>query len=279
MGPNLYASVSNTCSKLVTRSYSTSFSLGIRCLAKRFHNPIYAIYGFVRIADEIVDSFTDNDQKKLLERFEEDTYRAIEDGVSSNPILDAFQRTVHEYHIEMWTIERFLESMRMDLYQKEHDRASFSEYVLGSAEVVGLMCLRVFTDKDEERYRELEPYARALGAAFQKVNFLRDLKEDRDELGRHYFPHGSSMTLIPEQKRKIEQEIEEDLSQAYLGIVRLPKGASFGVYVAYVYYRELFRKIKRSSPERIEKERIRIPNLQKGMLFLSSYFRYRMSSL
>ncbi len=280
MSHPIFESVSYRCSKQITKSYSTSFSLGIRCLSGRFHSPIYAIYGFVRVADEIVDSFLDKDQEKLLDTFERETYRAIEDGVSTNPVLEAFQETVHHYDIDPWTIDRFFNSMRMDLHQQDHDRESFSEYVLGSAEAVGLMCLSVFIEGERTRYHELKPYARSLGAAFQKVNFLRDLKEDQKELGRDYFPQGSGKkALDPDRKREIEKEIEKDFSHAYQGIIKLPKGARFGVYVAYIYYRELIRKIQRSSPERIEQGRIRIPNGRKGLLFLTSYLRYRISFL
>lgn len=260
---------------MITRSYSTSFSLGVSCLSGRFRDPVHSIYGFVRVADEIVDSFTDKDQKLLLDNFEADTYRAIDQGVSSNPILEAFQRAVHQYGIERWTIERFLNSMRMDLEQKEHDRESFDAYVLGSAEAVGLMCLRVFCEGDDALYQKLDPHARSLGAAFQKINFLRDLREDREELERDYFPQSGRGGLSADQKAKIEGEIEEDLEHAYQGLVKLPKGAKFGVYVAYVYFGELFRKIQRAAPERVEKGRIRIPNTRKFALFISTWLRYR----
>lgn len=273
-----YGSVATACGRIVTRSYSSSFSLGVRCLTGRFRDPVHSIYGFVRVADEIVDSFTDKDRELLLEHFEADTYRAIDHGVSSNPILEAFQRTVHRYGIERWTIERFLSSMRMDLYRKEHDRESFDTYILGSAESVGLMCLRVFSEGDDPLYRRLAPHARSLGAAFQKINFLRDLREDRKELERDYFPQRTRGQLSNGEKMQIENEIEADLQHAYEGMIKLPRGARFGVYIAYIYFRALFRKIQRATPERIEKGRIRIPNARKFALFISTWFKYRILS-
>ncbi len=275
MSTSLYGKVSTVCGQVITRSYSTSFSLGVRCLSGRFRDPVHSIYGFVRIADEIVDSFTDKDRELLLDDFESDTYKAIDQRVSSNPVLEAFQRTVHSYGIQRWTIDRFLSSMRMDLHQKEHDRESFDAYVLGSAEAVGLMCLRIFSEGNEALYQELAPQARSLGAAFQKINFLRDLREDREDLERDYFPETNEGGLSDMEKARIEREIEAELRHAYEGVLRLPKGARFGVYIAYVYFRELFRKIQCSTPERVEKGRIRIPNAQKFALFISSCLRYR----
>jgi phytoene/squalene synthetase len=264
---------------LVTRAYSTSFSLGIRCLARRHHEPIYAIYGFVRLADEIVDTFHEYDKAGLLRRFREETFRSIEEGVSLNPVLHAFQEVVRQYRIPLDLIEAFLHSMEMDLRPMHYNDALYNEYIYGSAEVVGLMCLRVFCEGDAARYESLKPAARRLGAAFQKVNFLRDLRSDFNERGRVYFPEVDFRQFSEADKQRIEQDIAEDFLAAYEGIVRLPAPARFGVYVAYIYYLKLFDKIRRSPIERVLQERIRISNSRKFRLLVQSWFRYQLKTI
>ncbi|MEZ5083083.1 MAG: phytoene/squalene synthase family protein [Bacteroidales bacterium] len=271
--------VSKKSSKLTTNTYSTSFSLGIRVFNKKYHNPIYAIYGFVRFADEIVDSFHGFDKKKLLDKFRRDTFEAIEEGISLNPIINSFQWVVNEFNIDHELIDLFLESMEMDLDQKEHDGESFKKYILGSAEVVGLMCLQVFVEGDKARYEELKPSAMSLGSAFQKVNFLRDLNADKNQLGRSYFPGLDVFNLNENSKSQIISDIEEDFSKAYVGIKQLPKGARFGVYVAYIYYLSLLRKIKRTDSKEILQKRVRIPNSEKYSLLLSSALRHAFNIL
>ncbi|HAS44143.1 MAG TPA: phytoene synthase [Microscillaceae bacterium] len=274
---SLYDKVSFKCSKLVTNNYSTSFSLGISFLAKKFRKPVYAIYGFVRFADEIVDTFHDYDKQDLLDRFKADTYKAIEEKISLNPILNSFQQTVNDFHIEREVIDTFLKSMEMDITGINYDQEGYEEYILGSAEVVGLMCLRVFCDKDKEMYESLKYGAMRLGSAFQKINFLRDLNQDYKELGRTYFP-GVDISQFGEiNKRQIEEDIEQDFRDGYDGIKRLPKDARFGVYMAYVYYYSLFRKIQGIPPRKIMDERIRISNRRKYMLFFSSYVRHSLN--
>ncbi len=270
----LFDKVSSRCSRLTTRAYSTSFSLGIRFLDKKFHEPIYGIYGFVRFADEIVDSFHDYDKGGLLADFRSETCKAIESGISLNPILNSFQSAVNRYNIEHALIDIFLNSMEMDLDQNEHDRNSFEDYILGSAEVVGLMCLWVFCDGKRDLYDELKDPAMRLGAAFQKVNFLRDLHADYYDLNRTYFPGLDLSNFTSDKKQAIEKEIEADFRAALEGIKQLPKGARFGVYVAYVYYRALFEKIKASPGEKLLQERLRVPNGQKFRLLIHSLVRY-----
>ena len=267
------------CSKVVTQHYSTSFTLGIRTLHQRFHNSIYAIYGFVRFADEIVDTFYDHDQRNLLEDFKQDTYRAIAEGISLNPVLHAFQRTVRKYAIEPELIDAFLRSMEMDLDQQVYDALGYEDYIYGSAEVVGLMCLRVFCEGDDKLYQQLKAPARRLGSAFQKVNFLRDIKSDYQDRGRIYFPEVDFNHFNQSAKHRIELDIQDDFSAAYQGIIRLPPGARLGVYLAYVYYLRLFKKIKRCSAAEIANERIRIPDNQKLVLLLGTYFRNRFNYL
>ncbi len=266
-------------SKSVTWCYSTSFTLGIRTLHKRFHNPIYAIYGFVRIADEIVDSFHDFDKKDLLFRFREDTWRAIDEKISTNPILHSFQMMVHKYNIDRELIEAFLNSMEMDLYNNTYNLHSYNEYIFGSAEVVGLMCLKVFVEGNESEYQRLKEPARRLGAAFQKVNFLRDMKSDFKERGRVYFPSVDFNFFNDNMKKEIEAEILEDYKEAYKGIVSLPSDARFGVYVAYIYYKALLQKIMKLPATSIRNERIRVPNKQKFALLCASWFRFRLNIL
>lgn len=270
----LYDRVCLKASRHTTRSYSTSFSLGIRSLHKRFHDPIYAIYGFVRFADEIVDTFHDHDKVDLMARFRADTYKAIEDGISLNPILHSFQRVVNTYGIEEELYDTFLRSMEMDLTDHAHDRESYELYILGSAEVVGLMCLRVFCEGDDALYQRLKPSAMRLGAAFQKVNFLRDLKDDHVNLGRTYFPGVDVRNMSAEDKRRIEGEIDDDFRAALEGIRQLPQGARFGVYMAYIYYMNLFRKIQALPTERILQERVRVRNRRKIALLTTSYVKH-----
>lgn len=275
----LFDMISRKSSKIATITYSTSFSLGIRFFSKKFHDPIYAIYGFVRFADEIVDSFHGFDKAKLLERFKNDTYLAIEEGISLNPILNNFQWAVNTNKIEHELIDRFLHSMEMDLKEIDYDQPAFEEYILGSAEVVGLMCLRVFCEGDEEKYRQLRSSAMRLGAAFQKINFLRDLKADFKDLGRSYFP-GVDLTYFTEDtKKQIEADIALDFADGLEGIRKLPKGARFGVYMAYVYFYKLFLKIKRANSAQIMMERIRIPNRTKYKLLFTSFLRHQFNLL
>ncbi|MBK7967015.1 MAG: phytoene/squalene synthase family protein [Bacteroidetes bacterium] len=272
-----FDNVSIACSKLTTRSYSTSFSLGIYFLHHKMRDPIYAIYGFVRFADEIVDSFEGYNKKYLLEKFKRDTYEAIENKISLNPILNAFQQSVHDNNISLDLIETFLKSMEMDLEKVLYTQENYEQYILGSAEVVGLMCLHVFTSGDLKMYEELKPYAMRLGSAFQKVNFLRDLKDDYYLLGRSYFPNIDLTNFNNESKKIIEQEIEEDFKYALIGIKKLPAAAKGGVYLAFVYYTSLFKKIKSVPAERVFTERIRISNSYKMGLMINSLFQTKLN--
>lgn len=276
----LFDQLSFRTSKIVTQRYSTSFSLGILGLKRELHDPIYAIYGFVRFADEIVDTFHDYPKERLLQDFKRDTYRAIEDGISLNPILNSFQQVVRDYNIDLELIDTFLQSMEMDLDpNREYDQKMYDIYILGSAEVVGLMCLKVFVQGREEEYERLKDSAMKLGSAFQKINFLRDLSADFHELGRTYFPGVDLGNFDEVTKMHIEEDIEKDFAAGFEGIKQLPKGSRFGVYIAYVYYYSLFGKIKRTSASVIFKERIRIPNRRKYRLFLSSYLRHSFNLL
>ncbi|HEY0744240.1 MAG TPA: phytoene/squalene synthase family protein [Chryseosolibacter sp.] len=274
---SLYDNVSIRCSRLTTRAYSTSFSLGIWCLEKELRDPIYAIYGFVRFADEIVDTFHEYDKETLLNRFKEDTYKSIEEKISLNPILNSFQHTVNKYGIERELIDQFLKSMEMDLMQKDYDDAALKEYILGSAEVVGLMCLRVFAKGDQKMYQELKPFAMSLGSAFQKVNFLRDLNADFVGMGRTYFPEIDLKNFDESNKRKIEQSILVDFSHAFKGIKQLPKASRFGVYVAYVYYYALFKKIRNTPSDHVLNKRIRIRNRHKATLLAYSFVKHQLN--
>ncbi|MEJ8801715.1 phytoene/squalene synthase family protein [Pontibacter sp. H249] len=267
------------CSKIVTEAYSTSFTLGIKTLDKKFHLPIYAIYGFVRCADEIVDTFHEYDKRKLLKDFKKQTFKAIDEGISLNPVLHAFQCVVNEYGINREYIEAFLKSMEMDLDDHAYDRSLYEEYIYGSAEVVGLMCLKVFCEGDEEQFNKLEKPARSLGAAFQKVNFLRDMRSDHDERGRVYFPKVDYKSFSNKCKAEIEADILKDFEDAYAGIMALPKSARMGVYLAYVYYLKLFRKIQNLPATHILKERVRVPDNTKLALLLGSYLKYRLNAI
>lgn len=273
----LFDKVSIRCSRITTHLYSTSFSLAINCIHERLRDPIYAIYGFVRFADEIVDSFHDHNKEDLLNRFKDDTYRAIDERISLNPILHSFQSTVNQYKIEKSLIEKFLKSMEMDLHKTNYDSDEIKEYIIGSAEVVGLLCLHVFCEGNNRLYGELSPYARSLGSAFQKVNFLRDLNADYHGLGRIYFPSIKMSQWNSCSKIDIEKSIEADFNEALKGIKRLPRTSRLGVYVAYVYYRSLFKKIKNTSAELVLKRRIRIPNSDKARLLAYSYVKHQLN--
>jgi 15-cis-phytoene synthase len=270
----IFDDLSHHISKVTTQTYSTSFSLGIKFLDKELRQPIYDIYGFVRFADEIVDSFHGFDKEKLMADFRRQTFESIEQGVSLNPVLNSFQATVNRFNIPLELIDTFLRSMEMDLDFDKYSQEDYETYILGSAEVVGLMCLKIFVYGNEEEYKRLTPNAMKLGSAFQKINFLRDLKDDYHVLGRTYFPGIDLSRFNDEVKRAIEEDIERDFHEGYLGILELPKNSRFGVYMAYVYYYKLFMKIKACAANQILNERVRIPNNKKYRLFLSSYVRH-----
>lgn len=274
---HIYDNLSEMCSKTTTKLYSTSFSLGILLFNKEIRPHIYSIYGFVRLADEIVDSFLDYDQSELLMEFKEETHKAIHNKISLNPILNSFQKTVNEYEIPISLIDVFLVSMEMDLHKSSYSREEVEEYIYGSAEVVGLMCLRVFCAKNKELYEELAPYACSLGAAFQKVNFLRDLKDDYEVLGRSYFSGINFEKLNQKTKKQIEANIQMDFQHALVGIKQLPTSSRFGVYIAYIYYYALFKKIKGMHFETITQQRVRISNTNKYLLLLTSWFMYKLN--
>jgi phytoene/squalene synthetase len=273
---HLFDTLSAQVSQMITRAYSTSFSLGIYFLNKRLRNPIYSIYGFVRVADEIVDSFEGYNQQYLLEKYREETFWAIENRISVNPILNSFQSAVHQYYIDLNLVETFLKSMEMDLQKVDYTVEKYQKYILGSAEVVGLMCLQIFTEGNARMYEELKPFAMKLGAAFQKVNFLRDMKDDYQLLERSYFPEVDMTAFSGTQKKQIEREIEQDFKIALTGIKKLPASSRGGVYLAYVYYRSLFNKIKKLPPQKIFTERIRINNGKKIGILLNSMLQYKM---
>ena len=265
---SIFHTVSQGCSRLTTEHYSSSFSGAIRMLHKDLRAPIYNIYGFVRFADEIVDTFHHCNKALLLQQFKEETWLAIHRGISLNPILHSFQLTVNEYAIDRALIESFFKSMEMDLQKQQYDCATYDEYIYGSAEVVGLMCLYVFCEGNGQQYERLKPFAQALGAAFQKVNFLRDLKADHQSLNRMYFPGMDFHNFTAGMKQQIEEEIAADFRNAYKGVLQLPWKARFGVYVAYKYYISLFRKIRGMQPSQILEQRVRIPGFQKTLIVL-----------
>ncbi len=275
----LFKNVSANCSRITTQEYSTSFNKAIKLLHRDLREPIHNIYGFVRFADEIVDTFHEYDKKELLQEFRRDTFIAIERGISLNPILNSFQETVKKYSIGQDLVTSFFASMESDLEQCTHTSESYDKYIYGSAEVVGLMCLHVFTEGDKEKFDVLKPYAQALGSAFQKVNFLRDLSADYNALQRVYFPGVDFRNFTATQKREIEKDIEADFRKAYQGIIQLPVKARFGVYVAYKYYFSLFRKISRVAPSVILNDRIRIPNFSKFLIILRAGVRSQIGSL
>ena len=265
---DLYLQVSLDASKRLTQAYSTSFSSGIRTLDKSYHEAIYAVYGFVRLADEIVDTFYEQDQADLLTRFRQDTYRAIEEKISLNPILHSFQWAVNKFHMERDLIDAFLYSMEMDLTDRVYDQAIYKQYIYGSAEVVGLMCLRVFCAGDLAEYERLKPDACALGSAFQKINFLRDIKSDFEDRGRVYFPGIDYNNFTESEKKEIEADIQADFDAGLRGIENLPRTARKGVLLAYEYYIRLFEKIKLVPVERLKSERIRVPDWEKLLIYL-----------
>lgn len=275
----LYNKVAYECSKIITHRYSTSFTLGIKTLSSRFHIPIYSVYGFVRSADEIVDSFHGYDQESLFKEFRSATYDALKKKISINPVLQGFQIIYHKYDIGPELVDSFLDSMEMDLYNTHYNPDKYEDYIYGSAEVVGLMCLKVFCEGDKDKFENLKEPARKLGAAFQKVNFLRDMKSDFDERGRVYFPGVDFENFDYNAKCRIEKEIQDDFDAAYKGILKLPEGSKLGVYLAYIYYLQLFKKIKNCPATEIINQRIRIPDNQKIFILLESYFRHRFDLL
>ena len=269
--------VSRTCSKNVTNAYSTSFSLATKMLAPSIRQDIYNIYGFVRFADEIVDSFHEYDKETLFNRFEKDLHYSLEEKISLNPILNSFQHTVTKYKIEQHLIDSFMKSMRLDLSKKEYiSEPEYKEYIYGSADVVGLMCLKVFVKGDMDKYEALKDSAMHLGSAFQKVNFLRDLKEDFEDLSRTYFPNTNLNALDEVSKQKIIEEIEEDFRKGYEGISLLPTEAKFGVFMAYRYYKRLLKKLQKTPAIEIKNTRIRVPNYEKFGLLTRSYVKYQL---
>ncbi|MBV6642803.1 MAG: phytoene/squalene synthase family protein [Cyclobacteriaceae bacterium] len=276
---DLYTRTNLECSRLITQNYSTSFTLGIKTLHKQLRLPIYAIYGFVRYADEIVDTFHDFDRQELLDRFKKDTYLALEEKISLNPVLHSFQLIVHEYDIDRKLIDAFLKSMEMDLTKETYTLSQYQEYIYGSAEVVGLMCLHVFCEGDKQLYEHLKEPAKRLGAAFQKVNFLRDIKSDFDERGRVYFPKVDFNAFTREDKKQIEEDIQLDFKVALEGIRKLPHSSRGGVYLAYVYYTKLFEKIQHTSPRKILQERIRVPDAIKLMLLTKTLVLSRLNAI
>ncbi|TWI81380.1 phytoene/squalene synthetase [Lacibacter cauensis] len=274
---NIFHEVCQLSSRLTTERYSTSFSSAIRLLHNDLRQPIYNIYGLVRFADEIVDTFHEHDKATLISDFRKQTFEAIEQGISLNPILHSFQLTVNQYKIDHALIHAFFNSMEMDLDKKQYNNEGYNEYIYGSAEVVGLMCLYVFVEGDEAEYRKLKASAQSLGAAFQKVNFLRDVKADYNQLDRTYFPGLDFGNFTDRQKREIEEDIQKDFDDAYAGIMQLPAKARFGVYVAYKYYLSLFRKIKKLQPAVIMQERVRIPDYHKVMILLRAGVRSQLN--
>ena len=276
----LFDQVSESCSRIVTESYSTSFTLATKMLDSSIRQDIYNIYGFVRFADEIVDSFHNYDKKELLDLFEKDLKKSIVDKISLNPILNSFQKTINSYQIDYELVDSFLNSMKLDLDKKKYlTKKEFDQYVYGSADVVGLMCLKVFVKGNENQYNDLRPYAMSLGSAFQKVNFLRDLKADHDGLNRSYFPNLNIEQFDEESKQIILSEIDKDFSHALKGIFKLPSSAKFGVYTAYKYYLKLLNKLRKTPPLKIKSSRIRVPNYQKVNVLARSYVRYRLNIL
>ena len=276
----LFDQVSESCSRIVTESYSTSFTLATKMLDSSIRQDIYNIYGFVRFADEIVDSFHNYDKKELLNLFEKDLKKSIEDKISLNPILNSFQKTVHNYQIDYELVDSFLNSMKLDLDKNKYlTKKEFDQYVYGSADVVGLMCLKVFVKGNKNQYNDLRPYAMSLGSAFQKVNFLRDLKADHDGLNRSYFPNLNIDKFDEPTKKIILDEIDKDFRHALKGIFKLPSSARFGVYTAYKYYLKLLNKLRKTHPLKIKSSRIRVPNYQKVNVLARSYVRYRLNIL
>ena len=276
MSIRLFDETSKDISKRISLNYSTSFSLGIKLLSKDFRWAVFSTYGFVRIADEIVDTFHGHNKERLLADFKNQTYQAIQEGISTNPVLHSFQLAANQFGIENNLIEPFFKSMEEDLDTTSHDASSYDEYIYGSAEVVGLMCLKIFCNGNNSQYDELVPYARSLGAAFQKVNFLRDIKSDVEERGRVYFPGVDFNNFTDENKMEIIHDVKKDFEHAFIGIKMLPIGCRLGVYTAYIYYLKLLEKIERTTANEILQSRIRIPNSQKMVLLAKSYVQERM---
>lgn len=275
---SIFDNVSYDCSKTVTKTYSTSFSLATKMLSKSIRQDIYNIYGFVRFADEIVDSFHDYNKEILFNKFEYDLELAIKNNISLNPILNSFQYTFHRYNIDKVQVEAFMNSMRMDLYKSKYlTEEEYKNYIYGSADVVGLMCLKVFVKGNEEKYNELKDTAMSLGSAFQKVNFLRDLKADHDDLNRTYFPNTDLANLNEQSKQNIINDIEKDFAKGLEGIKKLPMEAKFGVFMAYRYYRQLLKKLKRTPALDIKNARIRVPNYKKIELLTRSYVKFQLN--
>jgi len=275
---HLFDEVAFECSQKVTNGYSTSFSSAVRMLAPSIRPAIHSIYGFVRFADEVVDTFHDKDKKLLLDKFEWDLYQAIEMGISLNPILHSFQKTIKEYNIDIELVDAFLQSMRMDIEKKDYKtNEEYQEYIYGSADVVGLMCLKVFVDGSDEEYQKLKPTAMKLGSAFQKVNFLRDLKNDAEILERSYFPEVDLKNLSPEVKTKIVSEIKADFDAAYEGIKQLPASSKFGVYTAYRYYKQLLKKLQKTPSNKLMETRIRVSDYHKYGLLMQSYLNIKLN--
>jgi len=273
----IFDTISYQCSRDVTNAYSTSFSLATKMLAPAIRQDIYNIYGFVRFADEIVDTFHNYNKEMLFNRFEESLHNAIKDKISLNPILNSFQHTMHKYGIEMSQVDSFMKSMRLDLSKSEYTtQQEYEQYIYGSADVVGLMCLKVFVKVDSEKFEQLKSAAMSLGSAFQKVNFLRDLKQDYEDLSRTYFPNTNLEALDEISKEKIIAEIEEDFRKGYQGILQLPAEAKFGVFIAYRYYRKLLNKLHKTPAIEIRNTRIRVPNYQKFGLLTRSYVKYQL---
>ncbi|KAF2518463.1 phytoene/squalene synthase family protein [Flavobacterium salilacus subsp. salilacus] len=273
---SIFDEISRQCSRNVTKAYSTSFSSAVKMLSPRIRQDIYNIYGFVRFADEIVDTFHDYDKEKLFSLFENDLDNALQDGISLNPVLNAFQHTASKYNIPRELINSFMDSMKMDLYKKDYKSVTeYNDYIYGSADVVGLMCLKVFTGNDNSKYEELKQPAMRLGSAFQKINFLRDLKDDTEGLDRNYFPALNIQEMDDVVKRQIVEEIEADLNEGFKGIIKLPTEAKFGVYTAYVYYKKLLKKMKSTPSVKIKSTRIRVPDYQKLGLLAKCYIDYR----
>lgn len=277
---SLFDTVSNDCSKVVTKSYSTSFSLATKMLSKSIRQDIYNIYGFVRFADEIVDSFHNYNKEELFNYFVIDFERALNDRISLNPIINSFQNTFYKHNIDKHLVDSFLKSMRMDLYKNEYlTKEEYKEYIYGSADVVGLMCLKVFVKGDNKKYEELKQMAMSLGSAFQKVNFLRDLKADHDNLSRTYFPNTDLNKLNEVSKQHIIEDIEADFEEGLKGIKQLPIEAKFGVFMAYRYYRQLLKKLKKTPALEIKNTRIRVPNYKKFYILTRSYVKYQLNLL
>jgi len=273
----IFDDVSQACSKITTKKYSTSFSLGISLLDKKLHKPIYSIYGFVRLADEIVDSFHDHNKKELLEKYREDTKQAIKQKISLNPILNSFQYVVNKYNIEWKYIEQFLNSMQHDIENTKHDESSYKEYIEGSAEAVGLMCLRVFCNNQNDLFINLEMHAKILGSVFQKVNFIRDINADYNQLHRVYFPNLDINKFDEKEKLKIELDIENEFQLALVGVKKLPSSSRKGVFLAYSYYYSLFKTIEKTPAKQILQKRIRISNMLKIITLVKTKIQYRLN--